>query len=146
MNRRTFILTTSALPVALTLPNAHAAALDSAVKAFVGSATPRDGRVTLEIASLVENGNTVPMQVRVDSPMTDADYVRRIAVFSSLNPLPEVATFHLTAAMGRASVATRIRLASTQPVIAIAEMSDGTFWQTRVNVIVTLAACIEGAL
>jgi sulfur-oxidizing protein SoxY len=148
MNRRAFLTQAASLPLAVTaLPlGATPAAHDAAIKAFVGAASAQVGRVAIEIASLVENGNTVPITVRVESPMTEADHVKRIAIFCTQNPLPEIATFHLGPANGRALVATRIRLASTQPVTAIAQMSDGTFWQAQVNVIVTLAACIEGAL
>ena len=92
---------------------------------------------------LVDNGNSVGLSVAVDSPMTPGDHVRRIAVFNEKNPQPNVATFHLTPRSGRASVSTRIRLADSQTVTAVAEMSDGTFWSDRADVIVTLAACLE---
>jgi sulfur-oxidizing protein SoxY len=99
--------------------------------------------VTLELPQLVENGNTVSMTVRVDSPMTQADHVKTIHVFTEKNPQPWVASFHLGPRAGRAVVSTRIRLADSQTVTAIAEMSDGSFWSQDVNVIVTLAACTE---
>jgi sulfur-oxidizing protein SoxY len=118
-------------------------ALREAVAAFTGGATARDGRVSLEIAELVENGNTVPVSVRVQSPMTEADHVRRIALFTERNPDPGVAMFHLSPRNGRAVVATRMRLATTQRVMAVAQMSDGSFWQTSMDVVVTLAACVE---
>ena len=103
----------------------------------------RSGRVTLEIASLVDNGNTVPMTVRVDSPMTAADHVRAIHVFNEKNPQPHVLDARLGPPNGKAFLATRIKLADAQKVVAIAEMSDGTFWRASAEVIVTLAACIE---
>lgn len=118
-------------------------ALRAAVAAYTG-ATPRDGRVTLEIAPLVDNGNVVPVAVRVQSPMTAADHVQRIALFTERNPDPEVAVFHLGPRGGRAQVATRLRLATSQQVIALATMSDGSVWRGAVDVLVTLAACIEG--
>lgn len=116
----------------------------SAIAAFTGGAPLRDGRVVLDIATLVDNGNTVPLTVRVDSPMTAADHVQRIAVFNELNPSSEVAVFHLGPRSGRAVVNTRMRLATSQRLVAVARMSDGSCWQHGVDVVVTLAACIEG--
>lgn len=145
LNRRCFLVTAIVAPLTQAPAFASPDSADAAIKTFTRGHPARDGKVSIDIASLVENGNTVPITVRVESPMTDADHVKRIAIFSEQNPLPDVATFHLTPANGRAQVATRIRLASSQRVVAVAEMSDGGFWQARVNVIVTLAACIEGA-
>jgi sulfur-oxidizing protein SoxY len=105
---------------------------------------PRAARVRLEIAELVENGNTVPVTVSVQSPMTEADHVRRIALFTELNPEPGVAVFHLSPRNGRAQVSTRMRLATTQQVLAVAQLADGSFWQAAMEVVVTLAACVEG--
>jgi sulfur-oxidizing protein SoxY len=116
----------------------------AAIAAFTGGAPIRDGRITLDIATLVDNGNTVPVAVRVDSPMTAADHVQRIAVFSELNPNTEVAVFHLGPRSGRAAVQTRMRLATSQRLTAVAALSDGSHWQHSVDVVVTLAACIEG--
>lgn len=120
------------------------AALQASVDGFAAGASPRDGRVTLDISPLVENGNAVPVTVRIDSPMSDADHVRRIALFTERNPQPEVAVFHLGPVNGRAEVGTRMRLATSQTVVALAQLSDGSVWQQRVEVIVTLAACVEG--
>jgi len=119
-------------------------ALREAIAAFTGGATARAGRVQIEIAELVENGNAVPVSIAVQSPMTEADHVRRIALFTERNPDPGVAIFHLTPRNGRARVATRMRLATSQQVVALAQMSDGTCWQATVDVVVTLAACVEG--
>lgn len=120
------------------------AALTDAIRAWAGSASPREGRVVLEVASLVENGNTVPVTVRVTSPMTAADHVREIVIFNERNPQRDVARFHLSPLNGRADVSTRIRLATSQHLIALARMNDGSVWQHTVQVVVTLAACIEG--
>lgn len=120
--------------------------LRAAIAAFTGGAPLRDDRpelITLDISPLVENGNTVPVTVRVASPMTAADHVRRIALFTELNPEPGVAVFHLGPWSGRAEVATRMRLATSQTVVAVAQTSDGNCWRTAVEVIVTLAACVE---
>ena len=119
-------------------------ALQAAIANFTSGAVVGTGRVELQIAELVENGNAVPVTISVDSPMTAADHVKRIALFNERNPLPDVAVFELSPANGRAEVGTRMRLATSQSVVALAQLSDGSFWQHRVDVIVTLAACIEG--
>jgi sulfur-oxidizing protein SoxY len=115
-----------------------------AIQTFVAGAPLRDGRVTIDIAELVENGNTVPVGLSVQSPMTPDDHVLRLALFNERNPLPEVVVFHLSPRSGRARVDTRIRLATSQRLVAVAVMNDGTCWQHAVDVIVTLAACVEG--
>jgi len=117
--------------------------LDAAIDSFTGGATVREGRVKFEISPLVGNGNAVPVSVEVESPMTETDHVRRIALFNEKNPQAEIAVFHLGPRSGQARVATRIRLAASQTVVALAETSDGAFWSARAKVIVTLAACIE---
>jgi sulfur-oxidizing protein SoxY len=144
MNRRE-LLTAGAILVLPSSIMAMPAATLQAVNRFTGGRNYQAGKVAIVIASLIENGNTVPITIRVDSPMTASSHVRRIGIFTQANPQPDVAIFTLTPASGRAVVATRIRLAASQPVLAIAEMSDGTLWQQSVDVIVTLAACIEGA-
>ena len=100
--------------------------------------------MTLAVAALVDNGNTVPVTVSVESPMTSADHVAAIALFNERNPERDVARFRLTPRAGRASVSTRIRLATSQKLVAVARMSDGTFWSRTADVVVVLAACIEG--
>lgn len=132
------------LPLRPAVCTATAEARDTAVRAFGGGPTPGEGRVSLDIAPLIDNGNVVPVTVTVQSPMTAADHVRRIALFNELNPQPEVAVFHLSPASGRAVVSTRMRLATSQTITALALMNDGSVWQQRVDVIVTLAACVEG--
>lgn len=115
-----------------------------AIRAFAGTAEIGTGRVTLDVPPLVENGNVVPLGVSVESPMSEADHVRRIAIFNERNPEPNVLTVHLGPRAGRAAISTRIRLAGSQRVTAVAEMSDGSYWQASADVIVTLAACVEG--
>lgn len=124
-------------------PAAARPALDAAVAGFTGGAAAPETGITLEVSPIVENGNAVPLAVRVESPMTAADHVRRIALFNEKNPQSDIAVFYLGPRSGRAQVATRIRLATTQVVVAVAEMSDGSFRQARASVVVTLAACIE---
>jgi sulfur-oxidizing protein SoxY len=121
-----------------------AAALASAITAFAGSQAVRAGKVTLEIAPLVDNGNVVPMRVKVDSPMTPAEHVTEIAVYNEKNPQRDVARFTLGPRAGRADVSTRIRLATSQKLVALARMNDGSVWSHSVDVVVVLAACIEG--
>jgi sulfur-oxidizing protein SoxY len=116
----------------------------AAIKGFTGGAAPKEGKVAFDIAQLIDNGNAVPVTIKVDSPMSAADHVSAIAIFNEKNPHTEVAVFTLGARAGRAEVSTRIRLATSQRLIAIARMSDGSYWSKSVDVIVTLAACIEG--
>ena len=143
MNPRRAVLVTGIGTVLLRPAGATPDSLQAALRAFSGGRPVLDGRVTLEIAPLVDNGNVVPVRVSVASPMTAADHVKRIGLFNESNPQPDVAIFELTLASGRATVATRMRLATSQHVIAIAELSDGTLWRQQAEVLVTLAACIE---
>jgi sulfur-oxidizing protein SoxY len=115
----------------------------AAIEKVIGAAPVRKGKVKLELPPLIENGNAVPLAISGDSPMTAADHIKAIHVFAEKNPQPNVVTFHLVPRAGRAQVATRIRLADTQTVVAIAQMSDGSFWSDEVDVVVTLPACLE---
>ena len=117
--------------------------MDAVIQAFVGGAEVRKGRVALDVPPLVENGNSVPIKVMVESPMTPQDFVRTIAIFNEKNPQPNVAKFHLSPRCGRAVVSTRIRLGDSQNIVAIAQLSDGTFWSDTAELIVTLPACAE---
>lgn len=116
----------------------------AAISAFTGGAVPKAGRVKLEVAALVDNGNAVPISVDVASPMTAADHVTAVAIFNERNPQPDVARFTLGPRSGKALVSTRIRMATSQKLTAVARMSDGSFWSGSADVIVTLAACVEG--
>lgn len=118
--------------------------LAAAVSTYTGGAMVRPGKVKLDIAQLVDNGNVVPLTVSVDSPMTANEYVKTIAVFNERNPQRDVARYVLGPRSGKAAVSTRIRLATSQKLVAVAQLSDGSFWSHTVDVIVTLAACIEG--
>jgi len=131
--------------VTLRPAEATPAMLASAIRNVVGAAVVKTGKVKLDIPPLVENGNTVPMTVSVTSPMTPDDYVKSIHVFNEKNPQPNVGNFYLGPRAGRAQVSTRIRLADSQKIVAIAQLSDGSFWQTSIDVVVTLAACTEEA-
>ena len=130
-------------------PNQEAlrrAAFQEAVRKVTGGAPVSRGRVKLDLPPLIDNGNTVPLSVSVDSPMTSADHVRAIHVFTEKNPQPNVLSAHLGPRAGRASLVTRVRIADTQSVTAIAQLSDGTFWSDSVHVVVTLSACLEDGL
>ncbi|CAN7148788.1 SoxY-related AACIE arm protein [Duganella sp. LjRoot269] len=116
----------------------------AAVAAFTGGVAPREGKVRFDIAQLIDNGNAVPVTVAVESAMTAADHVAAIAIFNEKNPQTDVAVFTLGPRAGKAEVSTRIRLATSQRLIAVARMNDGSCWSKSVDVIVTLAACIEG--
>ena len=120
------------------------AMMRAAIRKVVGEAPLRKGKVRLDLPPLIENGNTVPMTVSVDSPMTEADHVKAIHVFNEKNPQPNVLSVRLGARAGKAAISSRIRLADSQTVTAIAEMSDGSFWSDEADVVVTLAACVEG--
>jgi sulfur-oxidizing protein SoxY len=150
-SRREFLLAVggaaAALASAVAVEPARATpvAMQEAIRKVVGSARVNTGKVKLDLPPLSENGNTVPLAVSVESPMTETDHVRAIHVFTEKNPQPDVVSFRLGPRAGRASVATRIRLADTQTVVAISELSDGSFWSARADVVVTLAACLEEA-
>ena len=135
----------SRLVISVTPARATPEAMKDAIRKVVGTAKVTPGRVKLELPPLSENGNTVPLTVSVESPMTPAEHVKAIHVFTELNPQPDVATFRLGPRAGRARVITRIRLATTQTVTAITELSDGSFWSDTAAVVVTLAACLEDA-
>lgn len=147
MKRRTFIASSAAVmatvvvrPVAaLTRSNV----LTTLVNQYAAGGAVREGRVTFDIAPLVDNGNTVPIEITVDSPMTRDQHVVGIAVFNEKNPQNDVAQFTLTPLSGRARVATRMRLAVTQQLVAVAKMNDGSCWTHTVDVLVTVSSCIE---
>jgi len=114
-----------------------------AIKKITGGAKVQEGRVNLVIPPLVENGNLVVLKVSVDSPMTANDYVKAIHVIAEGNPLPNIFTAYLTPRSGTANITTRVRLADSQIVWAIAQMSNGSYWQGSAETLVTLSACTE---
>lgn len=144
MDRRRFLIGTAAIAVLPPGPaSATPEAMAAAIAKVVGGAPVREGRVSLDLPPLVENGNTVPLVVSVESPMTEADYIKAIHVFNEKNPQPDVFTVRLGPRSGRAVVGTRIKLGDSQRIVAIAETSGGQFWSASADVIVTLAACLE---
>ena len=149
--RREFLATTAGLAggialatVVTTRPSrATPDTMAEAIRTIVGEAPIRTGKVKIDVPPLVENGNSVPCTVSVESPMTAADHVKAIHIFNEKNPQPNVIGVKLGPRAGRASFSTRIRLADSQTVTAIAELADGSFWSDDIDVIVTLAACVE---
>ncbi|NIA69732.1 thiosulfate oxidation carrier protein SoxY [Pelagibius litoralis] len=120
---------------------AEETAMDEINKFVGGGEAAESGRVTLETPEIAENGNTVPLTVMVDSPMTADDYVKRVLIVADANPRPGVATFHFSPKSGVAEASTRMRLARTQNVIAVAELSDGSFHMAKSMVKVTIGGC-----
>ncbi|MBE9556014.1 MAG: thiosulfate oxidation carrier protein SoxY [Proteobacteria bacterium] len=120
---------------------ADKAAMDKAIAKATGGAATEEGRITLDLPQIAENGNTVPISVEVDSPMTDGDYVKTVHIFAEANPRPEVCSIHFTPASGIAKASTRMRLIKTQNIVAVAEMSDGSFHRETVEVKVTIGGC-----
>ena len=146
-SRREFLIGSAGIGLASALPMESASAtpamLEEAIRNVIGEANLQAGKITLEVSPLVENGNTVPVTIIADSPMSKADHVKAIHVFNEKNPQPHVISITLGPRAGKARIATRIKLADTQRIIGIAEMSDGSFWTGEANVIVTIAACVE---
>lgn len=108
---------------------------------LTGGKTPAEGRVKVDMPQIAENGNAVPVTVTVESPMTDKDYVKAVHIIAEANPDPGVASFGFTPASGKAQVSTRMRLARTQNIVAVAEMSDGTLYTGKTEVKVTIGGC-----
>ncbi len=146
VDRRDFVLgaTAAGLITALSVGAAHAEViptLEEAMKTAVGDAKPSEGKVTLKLPEIAENGNTVPFSVSVESPMTADNYVKAVHIFAKGNPRPDVASFMFTPASGKAEVTSRMRLGQTQDVIALAEMSDGKVYMGKRTVKVTIGGC-----
>jgi sulfur-oxidizing protein SoxY len=120
------------------------ATMNAAIKKVIGEAPLRKGKVIIDVPPLVENGNTVPVTISVESPMTAADHVKAIHLFNEKNPQPNVIGVKLAPRAGKAQLSTRIKLADAQKIVAVAQLSDGTFWSDDADVIVTIAACVEG--
>jgi sulfur-oxidizing protein SoxY len=112
-----------------------------AIMAFTGGKTPKEGRVSIDMPEIAENGNTVPVGVSVDSPMTKENYVKSVLLVAAGNPSAGVATFHFSPLSGVAEASSRMRLARTQDVVAVAQMSDGSFFSAQTTVKVTIGGC-----
>jgi sulfur-oxidizing protein SoxY len=115
----------------------------AAIKEVAGEVPIRKGKVKIDVPPLVENGNAVPVTISVESPMTAADHVKSIHLFNEKNPQPNIIGVHLGPRAGKAQLSTRIKLAAAQTIVAVAQLSDGSFWSGDADVIVTIAACVE---
>ena len=147
--RRSFVARLAAL---LALPlvspqraRAQSAPVDVLVQNVTGGAAVQRGRVKLDKPVLAENGNSVSLKVSVDSPMSASDFVKSIHLYAEKNPRPNIANFYLNPRGGRAQISTRVRLAGTQRVLAIAALSDGSFWSGTADVDVTNSSCYDGS-
>ncbi len=150
LSRRVVVRCVAALaatPVMLVMSPSHVWAapedMQAAIQRLTAGVDVQPGRVKIEIPPLSENGNTVPVTVTVESPMTAQDHVKAIHIFNERNPQPHVLSAWLGPRAGQATLQTRVRLSDTQNIVAIAHMSDGRFWSDTANVIVTLGACLE---
>ena len=148
LDRRQFSIGAAATLIGAALPAVALAqdkppppAWEQAVSQVLGDAKPIQGKMTIEMPEIAENGNTVPFTIAVDSPMSDKDYIKAIHVIATANPQPGVATFRFSPLAGKASVSSRLRLARTQDVVSIAELSDGRFLMDKRNVKVTIGGC-----
>lgn len=148
VDRRDFVLGTGAIAsLSFLFGSGNALAqgklpgLDDALKKVMGEAKPTDGKIVLDLPEIAENGNTVPFTLSVESPMTEQQYVKAMHLFASENPQLDVATFRFTPASGKAMVASRMRLAKTQDIVAVAELSDGKFLMGKRTVKVTIGGC-----
>ena len=145
--RRRVVALLSGIAAATLLPfrvaRAQADPFAALLKQVTGGATLRPGRVKVDTPRLADNGHSVPLTVSVESPMTVADHVRSITLLSERNPRPLMATFHLGPKAGRAEVTTRVRLNGTQRVLAVAHLSDGSYWSGLAEVEVTESACLD---
>ena len=147
LSRRTLLRQLGATGVLVTLAPAGAWAtkemVQQAVRDRIGTREPQLYGVTLRLPKIAETGNSVPLTVTVESPMTPDDHVLRLHVFIEGNPEPVAATYHFGARAGKAEMSTRIRLARSQTVLALAEMSDGSVRSGTASILVTLGACVE---
>jgi sulfur-oxidizing protein SoxY len=144
-SRRQVLSGLAAVPLAFAflpqLAEASASAVEAEIKKLFGDKAIGSGKIKLDAPQIAENGLVVPVTVEVESPMTDADYVKAIHVFADENPLPGVVSYRFTPASGKAVVSFRMRLARTQNVVCLAEMSNGTVLKTKSEVKVTIGGC-----
>jgi sulfur-oxidizing protein SoxY len=133
----------SAISVALAprLALADAAAVDAEIKKLYADKKPGEGRIKLDVPQIAENGLVVPVNIEVESPMSEADHVKAVHIWADGNPSPGIVSYSFTPACGKAAAATRMRLAQTQNIVCVAEMSDGKLFAAKVEVKVTIGGC-----
>lgn len=149
MRRRLFLATLAAggLPASAQSPRFQPVQdVRPLIEKLTGGVVPEVGGIEIELPQIAENGNSVPMHVRVDSPMTAQDHVGALYIIAERNPRPLVATFHLGPRSGRAEISTRVRLAGTQQVTVLAQLSGNRFRMAQMDVLVTAAACLDESL
>ena len=152
MRRRRFLVAGGAAIAASALPAAAQQGFQPAqdiaplVRRLTGGKAAEKGGIDVELPQIAENGNSVPLRIRVASPMTQQDHVSALHVIAERNPRPLVASFHLGPRSGKADVATRVRLAGTQKVTVLAALSNGAFRIAEIEVLVTSAACLDESL
>ena len=144
--RRHFLaMTGTAALTSMTIPGlamADAAMIDEALLKLIGDREPVAGAmIKLDLPEIAENGNTVPLKFEIESPMTADDYVKNVHVFAEGNPNPEVASFHFTPMSGKAAASTRMRLAKTQNIVAVAQLRNGKVYMAKKEVKVTIGGC-----
>lgn len=145
-SRRRFfacLMAIAAWPTVRAYGQASTESVDAMVLMVTGGAKVQTGRVKLELPPFADNGNSVSLKVSVDSAMTANDYVKSIHLYAARNPRPNVANFYLGPRAGRAQISTRVRLGGSQRVLALAALSDGSFWSATADVVVTLSACYD---
>jgi sulfur-oxidizing protein SoxY len=141
MKRREFL---AGLAGGLALPAfAQQETLDPLAAKVANGAPVRKGKIKVELPLLADNGNSVPIRITVDSPMTAADHVKSIHLYAERNPVSNMANFYLGPRAGKAEIDSRVRLAGSQKVTAVAALSDGTFWYDAASIVVTLSACLD---
>ncbi len=145
-SRRRFfagLMAIAAWPTVRAYGQASTESVDAMVLTVTGGAKVQTGRVKLELPPFADNGNSVSLKVNVESAMTANDYVKSIHLYAARNPRPNVANFYLGPRAGRAQISTRVRLGGSQRVLALAALSDGSFWSATADVVVTLSACYD---
>ena len=143
--RRAFAAGLSALPFWPLIAQAEDAPEVAAFKAYVAGRTVRPGRLVLDIPRLADNGNVVPVRIAMQGPFAAGAELRTIHLFSEKNPVPRMAVFHFPLPLAKVEIESRIRLAGTQRVAAVATMADGTLYAATADIVVTVSACIDGS-
>ena len=143
MRRREFLVAAAGTLALARAVLAQEEALDPLAAKVAKGATVRKGRVRVTLPQLADNGNSVPIKIVVDSPMTAADHVKSIHLYSERNPVSNMANFYLGPRAGKAEINSRVRLAGSQKVTAVAALSDGSFWYDVAPIVVTLSACLD---
>jgi sulfur-oxidizing protein SoxY len=142
--RRALLAGAAALPLMPAVALAQGEPEIAAYKAFVGNRVARTGRLVLDIPRIADNGNVVPIRISLPGPFAPGSEVKSIHLFSEKNPVPQMAVFHFPAPVGRVEVESRVRLAGTQRIAAVATMADGTLYSATADIVVTVSACVDG--